>query len=273
MKRRCESCPPAPPRDPGPGAFCQWCGSSAVVTIDDDTDGEPKRGSTVQVVSADEIENMRPLVPCQAPIFNCLGGYGKGTVVAVSAPPGHGKTTECLRVAVAQNASILHLVEGEASDEQVKAAALDAGASARWIRAKKLRIVRAETWQDAAEFIDRACRSRNKPEFAAWDSTTMWVPGREEEEREFIKTNVDLAAEHDIVIFAICQWSQQGRGRGTLTIPHGSAIWIEIKPGEFIVKKARPPWSGKQASYTRPFLKPGQTWPGQEIAETKERKT
>ena len=71
--------------------------------------------------------------------------------------------------------------------------------------------------------------------------------------------------EYKIVVFAITHWSQQGRGKGTLTIPHGGALWMRIKPTTFEVLKARPPWSGKQGVYPRPFLKPGQTWPGQEV--------
>lgn len=262
MKRRCEACPSTPVRDPGPGPFCQWCGSSAIVTPDEGADGEPKRGSSVEVVSADEVEEMAPLIETKAPIFACIGGYGLGSVVSVSAPPGGGKTTEALRVAVAQNARVLHLIYGECSPEQARAAAKDAGASAKWFREKKHQIATAESWQEAAEYMDRVCSSRKRPEFVIWDSTSMWVPAIETEEREFIAENVRMADEYKIVVFCITHWSQQGRGKGTLTIPHGGALWMRIKPTTFEVLKARPPWSGKQGVYQRPFLKPGQTWPG-----------
>jgi len=263
MKRRCEACGPA--KDPGPGQFCQWCGSSAVVSLDDNAEGEPRRGSSVEVVSADEVENMPPLIETKAPIFACIGGYGLGTVVSVSAPPGGGKTTEALRVAVAQNARVLHLIEGECSHEQARGAAKDAGASAKWFREKKHLIATAECWQDAAEYMDNVCGSRKKPEFVIWDSTSNWVT-RQDEEAEFIKRNVEMAEEHKIVVFCITHWSQQGRGAGTLKIPHGGALWMRIhnRPMQFEVLKARPPWSGRQGVYARPFLKPGQTWPGQE---------
>lgn len=264
MRRRCESCPPTPPRDPGPGPFCQWCGSSAIVVAEDDSDCEPKRGSSVEVVSADEVENMAPLIPTKAPIFDCIGGYGLGTVVSVSAPPGGGKTTEALRVAVAQNARVLHLIYGECSPEQAKAAAKDAGATAKWFRDKKHQIAMAEDWRDAADYMKRACASRKKPEFVIWDSTSMWVPNQSDE-NDFIRVNVDMADEFQVVVFCITHWSQQGRGKGTLTIPHGGALWMRIKTTTFEVLKARPPWSGKQGVYPRPRLKPGQTWPGQEI--------
>lgn len=247
--------------------FCQWCGSSAIVSLEEDEDGQPKRGSSVQVISADEVESMPPLIPTKAPIFSCIGGYGRGTVVSISAPPGGGKTTEALRVAVAQNARVLHLIFGEMSEEQAREAAADAGATEKWFREKKHLIVTAEDWHDAAEYIERACDSRKPPEFVIWDSTTMWIQGgREDDEKEFISENVRLAAEYGLVIFAIAQWSNSSsRGKGTLTIPHGGALWIKIEPHQFVVMKARPPWSGKQGSYPRPRLQPGQTWEGQEI--------
>lgn len=240
----------------------------------DDADGEPKRGSSVEVVSADEVDEMAPLIHTKAPLFDCIGGYGLGAVVSISAEPGGGKTTEALRVAVAQNTRVLHLIYGECSPEQAKAALVEAGASAKYMREKKHQIATAENWQDAAEYMDSACSSRKKPGFVIWDSTSMWVPAIESEEREFIAENVRMAEEHQIVVFCITHWSQRGRGKGTLTIPHGGALWIKIvkKPwiigkqaGMFEVMKARPPWSGKQGSYARPWLKPGQTWPGQEV--------
>lgn len=262
MKRKCEACQRT---DPGPTDYCQWCGSAAIVCLEED-EGKPGRGSSVRVVSADEVEEMPPLVQTKAPIFDCIGGYGVGTVVSISAPPGAGKTTEALRVAVAQNAKVLHLIAGEMSDEQARAAAEDAGASEKFFREKKHQIVTAESWTDAMEYTERTCSGRNPPAFVIWDSTSMWVPSREEEERDFIEQNVRLASDYDLVVFAICQWSQQGRGRGSLTIPHGGALWIEItnSPMLFKVRKARPPWSGKQGEYLRPRLAPGQTWEGME---------
>jgi predicted ATP-dependent serine protease len=273
VKYRCDACGKDADERSFRSGFCMFCGASAVVAVEEEeTDGRPKRGSTARIVSGAEIGTMDPLIPTKAPIFACIGGYGRGTLVAVTAPPGHGKTTECLRVPIAQNARVIHAVAGEMSEPQGVEAAFDAGATEKYIRDDKYIFLTADDTADALEEIDRLCstgKKERRPQFVIWDSTSMWLPnGREEEEKEFVSDNVALAEEHGLVIFAIAQWSQEGRGKGSLIIPHGGALWMEVHngpPGQFRVKKCRPPWSGKQGIYDRPVLKPGQTWEGQEI--------
>jgi predicted ATP-dependent serine protease len=229
---------------------CPSCGAQALEVRDEDG-VKLRRGSTASSTPLDDVE-IPELTPCRAPLLACVGGYCAGRIIVIAAPPGVGKSTECVRVAVDLDATVSYL-DGEMTDMECKAVLLDGGASESFIRRNVRRWV-AEDWRDALSAADST-----GSDLVIVDSVQAWVP--QQDENEF-RDEVRKRAADGITFFVIQQWTRGGkRARGSLTVEHAGAITIDLHRDTIEVRKARPPWHGKNGTYNRPRLQPGQVFP------------
>jgi predicted ATP-dependent serine protease len=225
--------------DADAGPFCPYC-LVPDIRLEDEPDPAPRRGSTAFVTSLAEAEDPVTL-PCEAPLVACLGGVQRGALIVVSGEPGEGKSTECARVAVALGEPPAYL-DREMTAKRCKVVLRDAGASAAFIR--RTRRIVGEQWSHAVELAHGR---------SIWilDSVSEWVG--QEDEKDLADALVQ-ATESGVIVFAIQQWTRQGRARGTLQVEHRGDVTIDLVTKErpkFHVRKTR--W-GEKGFYDRPRL-------------------